>query len=101
MKPSRLVIATVGYAAYTGDSERNPYNFRHYNVNFIQFTGDWNSVPKKAFQPEFGSAQYTDAYFRMFFDKYPEHGEILLLLRSFRMDMPFFALIWMDRDLKM
>ena len=91
MKPSRLIIAMVGNAAYTGDSERNPFNFRHYMVNFIQFTVDGNSVPEKAFQPDFGAAGYTDAYYRMFFDKYPEEGGNFITLEDFQNGYAFFC----------
>ena len=91
MKPSRLIIAMVGNAAYTGDSERNPFNFRHYLVNFIQFTVDGNSVPEKAFQPDFNGAGYTDAYYRMFFDKYPEEGGNFITLEDFQNGYTFFC----------
>ena len=91
MKPSRLIIAMVGNTAYTGNSERNPFNFRHYAVNFIQFTVDGNSVPEKAFQPDFSRADYTDAYYRMFFDKYPEEGGNFITLEDFQNGYAFFC----------
>ena len=91
MKPSHLIIAMVGNAAYTGDSERNPFNFRHYMVNFIQFTVDGNSVPEKAFQPDFAGAGFTDAYYRMFFDKYPKQGGNFITLEEFQNGYAFFC----------
>ena len=91
MKPSCLIIAMVGNGAYTGDSERNPFNFHHYTVNFIQFTVDGNSIPEKAFQPDFAGAQYTDAYYRMFFDKYPEQEGNFITLEDFQNGYAFFC----------
>ena len=91
MKPSRLIIAMVVNAAYTGDSERNPFNFRHYKVNFIQFTVDGNSVPEKAFQPDFAGANNTDAYYRMLINKYPEQGGNFITLEEFQNRYAFFC----------
>ena len=92
MKTSHLIIAMVGNAAYTGNSERNPFNFCHYMVNFIQFTVDGNSVPEKAFQTDFtGAFQYTDAYYRMFFDKYPKQGGNFITLDEFQNGYAFFC----------
>ena len=90
MKPS-LIIAMAGNTAYTGNSERNPFNFRHYMVNFIQFTVGGNSVPEKAFQPDFAGAQYTDAYCRMFFNKYPKQGRNFITLEEFQNGYAFFC----------
>ena len=101
MKPSRLIIAMVGNAAYTGDSARNPFNFRHYNINFIQFTVDGKMFQKKLFNPILLQLSTLMLITECFLINIPNREEILLLLRSFRMDTPSFALIWMDRGLKM
>ena len=64
--PSRVVIAFINGAAYAGDYKKNPYNFQHYNLEFLSIYVDGQSVPSKALQPNFKSNNYIEAYQNLF-----------------------------------
>ena len=60
--PSRLVLGLVSADAYSGDLTKNPFNFHHYNYDFMCLYANGQSVPAKALQPQFSSKNYMEAY---------------------------------------
>ena len=48
--PNRLVLGMVSADAYTGDLTKNPFNFKHYNFDFMCLYANGQSVPAKALQ---------------------------------------------------
>jgi hypothetical protein len=66
--PSSLVVALVSSAAYNGDYGKNPYNFKHYDLNFACFYVNGQATPKKALQPNFEEDSYIEAYLSLFPD---------------------------------
>ena len=51
--PNRLVVGFVSSSAYSGDMGKNPFNFQHFNVNFLEFSLDSVSVPGTPFTPKY------------------------------------------------
>ena len=64
--PSRVVIGFVSAGAYSGDYKMNPFNFKHYNIEFLCVYANGQSVPSKALQPKFDTNNYIEAYHTLF-----------------------------------
>ena len=64
--PNRLVLGIVLADAYEGDLTKNPFNFKHYNFDFMCLYANGQSVPAKALQPKFSSNTYIEAYQTLF-----------------------------------
>ena len=52
--------------AYAGDLTKNPFNFKHYNFDFMCLYANGQSVPAKTLQPKFSSNTYIEAYQTLF-----------------------------------
>lgn len=66
MVPSRVVVAMISANGYNGDYGKNPYNFQHYNLNYIDFKVDNASRPGAALMPNFNNGNYVSSYLSMF-----------------------------------
>ena len=64
--PSSLAFGIVSSAAYNGNYGKNPYNFKHYDLNFACFYVNGQATPKKALQPNFEEESYIEAYLSLF-----------------------------------
>ena len=64
--PNRLILGMVSAEAYAGDLTKNPFNFKHYNFDFMCLYVNGQSVPSKALQPKFSSNNYIEAYQSLF-----------------------------------
>ena len=64
--PKRIIIGFVKNAAYNGDRSLNPFNFGHFDINYISLSIDGVQVPSRQFQPDFTSGMYVDAYHGLF-----------------------------------
>ena len=61
--PKRLIIGFVNNKAFNGDRVLNPFNFEHFNINFLCLYVDGVPVRSKPLQPNFGGSKlYIDAY---------------------------------------
>lgn len=65
--PKRIIIGLVSNKAFNGSLKHNPYNFHHYNVNFLSMYIDGQQVPTRALQPDFNvNNLYTQCYQTLF-----------------------------------
>lgn len=65
--PKRVIFGFVSNRAYNGAFGDNPYNFQHYNINFVSLYIDGQQVPTKALQPDFTvNSLYTQCYHTLF-----------------------------------
>ncbi|XP_003730196.2 uncharacterized protein F54H12.2-like [Strongylocentrotus purpuratus] len=67
--PNRIVIGLTDNDAYNGSYAKNPYNFKHLNINYISVTIDGEMVPMRPLRPCFeeGAGQhYIHAYNSLF-----------------------------------
>ena len=62
--PDRVVLGMTSSSTYAGHLEKNAFNFKHFNFEFMYANGQ--SVPAKALQPKFSSSNYMDAYQTLF-----------------------------------
>ena len=63
--PLETVIAFVPSLGYSGSFTENPFNFKNYDVNFIEMCLDNVSQPGVALMPNFALKNYTEAYLRL------------------------------------
>ncbi|GBN20891.1 Uncharacterized protein F54H12.2, partial [Araneus ventricosus] len=64
--PKRLVIGCVDNDAFHGSLSKNPFNFKHFNLNFIGLYVDGQSVPYNPLEPNFDQDKYIRAYQSLF-----------------------------------
>ena len=63
--PRRLIVGLVSSAAVHGSYTTNPYNFHHYDCNFVGFYVNGQSVPSQPLQPNYGANNYSEVYQRL------------------------------------
>ena len=66
--PNRLILGMVSADAYAGDLTKNPFNFKHYNFDFMCLYATGQSVPSKALQTKFASDNYVTLFTGMELD---------------------------------
>lgn len=64
--PSRVVVALLSSQAYTGNYNKNPFNFQHYSCNYMGFFTDGQSVPGEPITCDYKSGNYVNAYLSTF-----------------------------------
>ena len=60
--PSQLILGLVSSQAYIGDYKKSPFNFQHFDCNFVAFYVDGQSLPAKPLQPRYADQNFVDAY---------------------------------------
>lgn len=60
--PSQLILGLVSSSAYSGNYKRSPFNFQHYDCNFVAMYVDGQSLPAKPLQPQFSEGNYLNAF---------------------------------------
>ena len=64
--PKRVVIGLVENTAFSGDSSKNPFNFKHFSADFLALYLDGVQIPSKPLQPDFDNNLYTRSYVSLF-----------------------------------
>jgi ribonucleoside-diphosphate reductase beta chain len=76
--PETMIIALVDAGAFTGRYNKNPFNFRHYNLSYISFYVEGTPVNGNEFRPDFSNAHYVNEYLSIFNEKVnPGKGSII------------------------
>ena len=70
--PKRLVIACVDSDALNGTIGKNPFDFKHYKINFVALNVDGRQIPSKPLQPDFSN----DGYIRSYMGLYTSTGKM-------------------------
>lgn len=60
--PSQLILGLVSSSAVSGNYKRSPFNFQHYDCNFVAMYVDGQSLPAKPLQPQFSEGNYLNAF---------------------------------------
>ena len=60
--PKRLVIGMVHIQAFAGAIDRNPYNFEHFGLNYMQLYTDSDPVLAKPLKLNIDEGNYLDAF---------------------------------------
>lgn len=64
--PKRVIIGFVKNSAYNGDRSLNPFNFDHFDINYISLSVEGVQIPSRQFQPNFEAGTFVDAYHGLF-----------------------------------
>ena len=64
--PKRLVIGCVNSDALNGTITKIPFDFKHYNINFVALNVDGRQIPTKPLQPDFKNAGYIRSYMGLY-----------------------------------
>lgn len=65
--PNRVIIGFCKNKAFNGDRSLNPFNFEHFDINFLCLYVDGVQVPSRALKPDFTKTKmYVDAYHTLF-----------------------------------
>ena len=64
--PKRLVIGCVAHEVYSCHYSKNPFNFAHYDLNFMALYVDGQQTPAKPLPPNFSGVIYSRSYVNLF-----------------------------------
>lgn len=64
--PKRIILGFVDNQAFNGSLNLNPFNFKHYGINYLALCIDGVQVPARALQPDFENNLSIDAYHTLF-----------------------------------
>jgi hypothetical protein len=62
----RLIIGCVDSDALNGTITKNPFDFKHYKINFVALNMDGRQIPAKPLQPDFENAGYIRSYMGLY-----------------------------------
>lgn len=63
--PKQVVIGFVDNDAFSGNFAKNPFNFKHYDINFVALYVDGEQVPAKPLQPDFEAGNSVREYMNL------------------------------------
>lgn len=64
--PERIVIGLLSDAAMSGSYSLNPFNFQHFNLNYLALYVNGEMMPARPYQPNFRNNQYIRDYLSLF-----------------------------------
>lgn len=66
--PKRCIIGFLSNNRVNGEFGLNPFNFQHFNFNYLALFVDSTQIPSKPFQPDFANDLYVRNYHTLFSD---------------------------------
>ncbi|XP_039537536.1 uncharacterized protein F54H12.2-like [Pimephales promelas] len=63
--PKSIIIGMVDNDAFTGSYAKNPFSFKHFNLEFLAVYVDSHQFPAKPFQPNFESGLAAREYYQL------------------------------------
>lgn len=64
--PKRCIIGLTKSSAFNGTLKENPFNFEHFNYNYLALYIDSTQIPSKPLTPDFQNNLYTRCYHSLF-----------------------------------
>ena len=64
--PNRIVLGLVENTAFSGVVDKTPFNFQHYDIDFMALYVDGVQIPSKPLQPDFASENHMRSYASLF-----------------------------------
>ena len=64
--PNRIIIGLVDSDTYNGHFQKNPFNFKHYGLNFISLYVNGNQHPRTPVQPNFNEKHFARSFYSLF-----------------------------------
>ncbi|GFU63399.1 uncharacterized protein F54H12.2 [Trichonephila clavipes] len=88
--PSRIMLGLISNSAFNGDMKKNPFNFKHYNLNHISLSENGIQIPTTAYTPDYAKDLYARNYLSLFTDlaqhktnvSYDDYKENICLLQT-------------------
>lgn len=74
--PKRCIIGFVESTAFNGSLAQNPYNFQHFNHNYLALYVDSVQIPSKPLTPDFEKKMFTRSYHTLFSGSGVHFGDI-------------------------
>lgn len=63
--PKKLVIGLVGNTTYSDAYDKNPFNFKHFSVNFVALYVNGKQVSSDPLQPNYDQSNYVHEYMQL------------------------------------
>ncbi|XP_053903605.1 uncharacterized protein F54H12.2-like [Malaclemys terrapin pileata] len=63
--PKMLVLGFVDNYAFSGSYAKNPFHFKHYDINFVALYVDGEQIPTKPLQPDFEAGRCMREYMNL------------------------------------
>lgn len=60
--PTRIIIGFVANASLNGSLNKNPFNFAHFDVNYLSLHIDGRQIPSRPLTPDYENNLYIEAY---------------------------------------
>lgn len=64
--PKRCIIGMVDSQGFNGSQNLNPFNFEHFNYNYLALYIDSTQIPAKPLTPDFRKKQYIRSFHTLF-----------------------------------
>lgn len=65
-QPRRAYVAFTSHKAFDGDLLKNPFAFKHYNLNYLSFTQNGVTYPSRPFTPDYKNVDYLREYLSIY-----------------------------------
>ncbi|GFQ74037.1 uncharacterized protein TNCT_489071 [Trichonephila clavata] len=66
--PSRMILGLVSNSAFNGDFQKNPFNFKNYNLSYISLSENGVQIPMSAYTPSYKNNLFARNYLSLFTD---------------------------------
>jgi hypothetical protein len=67
--PDKIIVCLTTSKGFNGHRHRNPYNFRHFNMNYVAFFVDNKPIPFAPLKPDFTNKCYTSSFLTLYENK--------------------------------
>lgn len=64
--PKRCIVGMVDSQAFNGSQKFDPFNFQHFNYNYLALYIDSTQIPARPLTPDFKNKQYIRSYYTLF-----------------------------------
>ena len=64
--PKRLILGCVDNDAYDGNYHKNPFNFKHFDINFVALNVHGQQIPGQPLKPNFEEGIFVRSYQSLF-----------------------------------
>jgi hypothetical protein len=80
--PNQAFVGLVNNATYIRSFNRNPFNFHHYDLNYLCFC--IKGLPIKVFNPDYEKKFYLEPYVSLFGNNFLKNEDIDITHRDFK-----------------
>ncbi|GFY45648.1 uncharacterized protein TNIN_204401 [Trichonephila inaurata madagascariensis] len=66
--PSQMILGLVSKSTFNGDFQKNPFNFKYYNLSYISLSENGIQIPMSAYTPSYRNNLFARNYLSLFTD---------------------------------